>query len=136
MSSVLNQLRCDESEHAHSKQMCADVRMCVGHVRIDCHPSRASTLFLFLTIYSRAPIKFVLLFLRTHQLPEPMMHTDAMARSRTPFDADEKRRRPSERTQKPLCLNADERLSRNPETRRRGTNRCARQSKTSLIRMW
>lgn len=82
-------------------------------------------------------------FLSTHQLPEPMIHTDVMARSRTRFDANKDRRRPIEIiTRESFRVDVDKRLLLvGPEGGEEPTEaerrvRVPLQSKSGLIRMY
>lgn len=80
--------------------------------------------------------------IRTHQLPEPMIQTDAMARSRALFDANKERRKLTEETTRELfCLDGDKRLLERPQSGEELAEierrvRIRLQSKSGLIRMY
>lgn len=115
------------------------------HVQIDHHTRRYTRFGQSREyLYRRFTFTRIHSFLfRTHQLPEPMIQTDAMARSRTLFDANKERRKLTEETTRELfCLGVDKRLL---EKRTEGGEELAEierrvrirlQSKSGLIRMY
>lgn len=146
-TSLIRNYLGDWSEHARSKQIRAPHlrERARQHVQIDhildftdFHSRRYRSIVRVLIIFFFRELMFV----STHQLPEPMMHTDAMMHSRLLVARRDENISPNRRTARPTssrrCWATSEGLrggQRSVESERRV--RCAvHQSKSKLIRIY